>query len=234
MSDRRAAATNSMKHRHRDDAGPKDRRSRHAERRYPRTLTQEGRTVVRQPVARHRLLWWPRSVRDRIRWDELTAWRRGLNCWSVSGRGGFHRRGGRYPRWQRATVRAATCIGPLQLGRCWGCLALPGRTLAVLRLGGTLTFDRPGSARACGSGDRLTPSFHRRRFVRGRARAAAPAGDPLDRSRPADRRTRLTPLVRHEYPRGSVRAADAAGAGAQSTAPNVFGDTGRLRPRACR
>src|SRR6185437_13451853 len=193
-----------MKHRHRDDAGPKDRRSRHAERRYPRTLTQEGRTVVRQPVVRHRLLWWPRSVRDRIRWDELTAWRRGLNCWSMSGRGGFHRRGGRYPRWQRATVRAATCIGPLQLGRCWGCLALPGRTLAVLRLGGTLTFDRPGSARACGSGDRLTPSFHRRRFVRGRARLTAArdlprlfgTNTPVAASAP-----RMRPVPGHNLPR---------------------------------
>jgi len=223
-----------MKHRHRDDAGPNDRRSRHAERRYPRTLTQEGRTVVPQPVACHRTLWWPRSVRDRIRRDELTAWRRGLYCCNLSGPGGFLRRGGRYPWWQRATVRAATCIGPFQLGRCRRCLALPGRALAVLRLGGTLTSDRPGSTRAGGTGDRLTPSFHRRRFVRGRARAAAPAGDPLDRSRPADRRARLTPLVRHEYPRGGVRAADAAGAGAQSTASNVFGDTGRLRPHACR
>jgi hypothetical protein len=223
-----------MKHRHRDDAGPNDRRSRHAERRYPRTLTQEGRTVVPQPVACHRTLWWPRSVRDRIRRDELTAWRRRVNCCNLSGRGGLLRRGVRYPWWQRATVRATTCIGPLQLGRCQRCLALPGRALAVLRLGGTLTSDRPGRTRAGGTGDRFTPSFHRRRFVRGRARAAAPAGDPLDRSRPADRRARLTPLVRHEYPRGGVRAADAAGAGAQSTASNVFGDTGRLRPRACR
>lgn len=234
MSDRRAAATYPMKHRHRDDAGPKDRRSRHAERRYPRTLTQEGRTVVRQPVARHRRLWWPGSVRDRIRWNELTAWRRGVNCCNLSGRGRFLRRGGRYPWWQRATVCAATGIGPLQLGRCRGCLALPGRALAVLRLGGTLTSDRPGSTGAGGTGDRLAPSFHRRRFVRGRARAAGPTGDALDRSRPADRRARLTPLVRHEYPRGGVRAADAAGAGAQSTASNVFGDIGRLRPRACR
>jgi hypothetical protein len=223
-----------MKHRHRDDAGPKDRRSRHAERRYPRTLTQEGRTVVRQPVARHRRLWWPGSVRDRIRWNELTAWRRGVNCCNRSGRGRFLRRGGGYPWWQRATVCAATGIGPLQLGRCRGCLALPGRALAVLRLGGTLTSDRPGSTGAGGTGDRLAPSFHRRRFVRGRARAAGPTGDALDRSRPADRRARLTPLVRHEYPRGGVRAADAAGAGAQSTASNVFGDIGRLRPRACR
>jgi hypothetical protein len=222
-----------MKHRHRDDAGPNDRRSRHAERRYPRTLTQEGRTVVPQPVAR-RTLWWPRSVRDRIRWDELTAWRRGLNCCNLSDRGRFLGRGRRYPWWQRATLRVATCIGPLQLGRCRRCLTLPGRALAVLRLGGTLTSDRPGSARAGGAGDRLAPSLHRGRFVRGRARAAAPAGDPLDRSRPADRRARLAPLVRHEYPRGGVRAADAAGAGAQSTASNVFGDTGRLRPRACR
>jgi hypothetical protein len=185
-------------------------------------------------VARHRTLWWPRSVRDRIRWNELTAWRRGVNCCNLSGRGRFLRPGGRYPWWQRATVCAATGIGPLQLGRCRGCLALPGRALAVLRLGGTLTSDRPGSTGAGGTGDRLAPSFHRRRFVRGRARAAGPTGDPLDRSRPADRRARLTPLVRHEYPRGGVRAADAAGAGAQSTASNVFGDIGRLRPRACR
>jgi hypothetical protein len=234
VSDRRAAATYPMKHRHRDDAGPKDRRSRHAERRHPRTLTQEGRTVVRQPVARHRRLWWPGSVRDRIRWNELTAWRRGVNCCNLSGRSGFLSRGGRYPWWQRATVCAATGIGPLQLGRCRGCLALPGWALAVLGLGGTLTSDRPGSTGAGGTGDRLAPSFHRRRFVRGRARAAGPTGDPLDRSRPADRRARLTPLVRHEYPRGGVRAADAAGAGAQSTASNVFGDIGRLRPRACR
>ena len=222
-----------MKHRHGDDAGPNDRRSRDAERRHPRTPTQEGRTVVRQPVT-HWTLWWPRSVRDRIRRDELTAWRRGVNCHNLSGSGGFLRRGGRCPWWQRATVRAATRIGPLQLGRCRRCLALLGRALAVLRLSGILTSDRPGSTGAGGTGHRLTPSFHRSRFVRGRARAAAPAGDPLDRSRPADRRARLTPLVRHEYPRGGVRAADAAGAGAQSTASNVFGDTGPLRPRTCR
>ena len=177
-----------MDHRHGNHAGRDDRRSRDSERGHPRTCPQEGRTVARRTVAHQRTTSWCRTVRYRIRLDEPSGTRRGDHCSNRSGRSGFPERGGRDLCWQRVAVRAATCICAPQPGRCRGCFALLGRTLAIPRLGGALAPDGLSGTGARGTGDRLTRVLHGCRFVGSPARAATYAGDPPNRPRPLDRR----------------------------------------------
>jgi hypothetical protein len=192
-----------MKHCHGDDACPDDRRRSDAERDHLRTLTQERRTFVHQPVAGRRTTSSVRGVRhrSRLRLDELTALRRGVgrgvNCVNRFRGRGRPERG--YLRWQPVIFPVPTRICPHQLGRGRRCPASLGRALAILRLARTFAFDRPGSTGARGASDRLVPAL-RRRFVRGCARTATPTGDSPHGSRSAGRRARLTPLIRHESP----------------------------------
>jgi hypothetical protein len=217
-----------MQHCHGDNACPDDRRGRDAERGPPRALPQRGPPDAGQTVSCRPATGWPRGVRNRIWLGEPAGPRSGDSCSRVSRRNGSLGRSGRYRFLQRLTVRAAASICAPQPRRSRGRLVLFGPVLRVPRLRRPLASASPGSTGTRGSRDRLMPALHRCRLVRDCARVTTPAGDSSHRSRSAHRRARLTPLVRHESPRGGLRAADAAGAGAgaQATTSDVFGDTG--------